>query len=65
MLIIVYLRGGNTITIYNATQQEKSDLESGMNSRTDEHRIYVQGYIINGRAIDALEFCYAQKEVTE
>lgn len=56
MLIIVYLRGGKVITIYNATQQEKSDLECGMNSLTAEHRIHVQDYIFNGRSIDALEF---------
>ena len=56
MNVKVYLRGGNVIEISGITASEKSDLESGMNSRTDEHRIYVQSCVINGRAIDALDF---------
>ena len=56
MNVRVYLRGGNIINIYNITATEKSDLECGMNSLTEEHRIKVQSYILNGRAIDAVDF---------
>ena len=56
MNVSIYLRGGNIIKIYGITPQEKSDIECGMNSLTEEHRIKVQSYILNGRAIDAVDF---------
>ena len=56
MNVSIYLRGGNIIKIYGITPQEKSDIECGMNSLTEEHRIRVQDYIFNGRAIDAVDF---------
>ena len=42
------------IDIDNVTQEEASDLRCGLDSRTDENRIYVGEWVFDGKAVDAV-----------
>ena len=50
----VYLSSGLIIDIDNVTQDEAADLRCGLDSRTDENRIYVGEWVFDGKAVDAV-----------
>ena len=50
----VYLSSGLIIDIDNVTQDEEADLRCGLDSRTDENRIYVGELVFDGKAVDAV-----------
>lgn len=50
----VYLRGGRVVELNNITQEDKDNLQSGLDSQTTFHRVFVGNWVFDGKAIDAV-----------
>lgn len=50
----VYLSSGLIVDLENVTQGEAADLRCGLDSHTDENRIYVGEWVFDGKAVDAV-----------
>lgn len=52
----VYLRGGRVVLLNNITNEDRNNLESGLDSQTTFHRVFVKNWVFDGKAIDAVWF---------
>ena len=50
----VYLNSGRIVKLEKVTQKEMLDLTCGLDSRSEENRIWVGEWVFDGKAVDAV-----------
>lgn len=52
--IEVYLNSGRVAKLENVKQEEMVDLTGGLDSRTEENRVWVGDWVFDGKSIEAV-----------